>query len=273
MQSKYIIKEINLGKYIKTSDKFYENIKENNGIKERRCSKCKEWKPENIDNFYMVNKSKPERGFQAACRECSKAKSRKYGMDNQEVKNRKNRIWKRKNAELSHAISNGWKKRHAEHVLEYNTNYRKSEHGKAKFREYGNHRKHEMYDQEWESCKKYFDYKCACCDLPLSEHFYPRNGKMRLFDFHKDHVYCDGKNDLRNCIPLCSNCNNTKKRKTFHEFYNPDNPNYTYEKYHKIYLWLRYDHKKYILPKRRYKNQRLSQRLKEIENSKTKKDK
>jgi len=80
----------------------------------------------------------------------------------------------------------------------------------------------------------------------------------------------NGKNDLRNCVPSCYSCNSQKNKKTLNEFYNPENPNYTYEQYYKIYQWIRYDYKNHILPKRRYKGQHISMRIKEIEQSKNK---
>jgi len=38
-----------------------------NGVVERKCSKCQEWKEEK-NNFYMMNKSKPEKGFHSKCK-------------------------------------------------------------------------------------------------------------------------------------------------------------------------------------------------------------
>lgn len=176
--------------------------------------------------------------------------------------------YQRKNKEKVKGIIADWKDEHREEINKYSMDYRKSEYGKAKFRQYGQHRKHDVYDEEWKLCKKYFNYECACCGLPINEHYVTRNKKLKLFDFHKDHVYYDGKNDLSNCIPLCNDCNNKKKRKSFNVFYNKNNTDYTYERYHKIYLWLRYDYKKSIMPKRRFKGQRLAARLKEVELSK-----
>ena len=88
---------------------------------------------------------------------------------------------------------------------------------------------------------------------------------MKLYDFHKEHVVDEGKNDLRNCIPSCNKCNSQKNTNSLNNWYNITNPNYTYERYCKIYQWIRYDHKKYIMPKRRYKWQNMNERLKEIE--------
>lgn len=42
-----------------------------NGIVERRCTKCEKWLEENTDNFYLHNKSYPERGFHSECKKCT----------------------------------------------------------------------------------------------------------------------------------------------------------------------------------------------------------
>jgi len=42
-----------LGKYTKRSPKFFKNIREVDGIKERKCSNCQEWFPETIEYYYM----------------------------------------------------------------------------------------------------------------------------------------------------------------------------------------------------------------------------
>lgn len=70
-------------------------------------------------------------------------------------------------------------------------------------------------------------------------------------DLHKEHIIHDGKNDLRNCVPSCYRCNINKWKYSLNNWYNLNNPNYTFEKYHKIYQWVRYDYKKYIKKKRK----------------------
>jgi len=35
------------------------------GIKEKQCTKCGEWFPETTEYFYMRNKSKPEKGYKS----------------------------------------------------------------------------------------------------------------------------------------------------------------------------------------------------------------
>jgi len=45
------------------------------GVPEKRCTQCEEWKEETLDNFYMINKSTPERGLTPQCKECIKDKA------------------------------------------------------------------------------------------------------------------------------------------------------------------------------------------------------
>lgn len=260
------------GKYTKRSSRFFENIREINGAKERKCTQCNEWKVEETE-FYLHNKKKPEKGYQSECKVCSIKRASKRQSDNRDdllkykklhyIKNKEK--MKAQSAENRHSKPNYYKEKCKE--------YRQSEKGKEKFRKYGKDRReknHNIYDEEWESCKKYFNYECAYCGLPLSEHYFPYNEKIKLYDFHKEHVVLDGKNDIRNCVPSCNSCNSSKHENSLNDWFNANNPTYTYDRHFKIYKWLRYDYKKYILPKRRYKGQHLVQRLQEIQYNKIK---
>ena len=74
-----------MGKYTKKSPKFFKNIREINGFKERRCTQCKEWFPETTEYFYMRNKSKPEKGFNPECKKCSSKRSRKWAINHWDI--------------------------------------------------------------------------------------------------------------------------------------------------------------------------------------------
>lgn len=269
---------------VKTYKKYKDRHKIIDNIEYKQCYDCENWFPMNEENF-KVQPSKKD-GFGERCLECQKIYNHNTYMKNRDVNLEKS---KQRQKEL-YAIRVGQKRRAATYQkhkdktdqkkrewIQNNFEKRKAwlrEHRikhPEQFREYGKKRqekKHIINDIEWNNCKKYFNYECVYCGLPMEEHFMERNGKIYNYDLHKEHVIDDGKNDLRNCIPSCNDCNKIKHQKTLNEFYNPNNPNYTYERYHKIYMWMKYDHKKFIMPKRRYKNQRLSARLKEIENNK-----
>ncbi|RNB59424.1 hypothetical protein EDM57_04590 [Brevibacillus gelatini] len=75
-------------------------------------------------------------------------------------------------------------------------------------------------------------------------------------DLHKEHVIHDGRNDLKNCVPSCRSCNSEKNTRTLNDWYNKNNPKYTYERYFRIYQWMRYDCLKFIKKKRKKKTTR-----------------
>ena len=63
-----------------------ENIREVNGIKERKCTNCQKWFPETIEYFYMRNKNKPERGFNSRCKKCDAKINGKHQKENYDEK-------------------------------------------------------------------------------------------------------------------------------------------------------------------------------------------
>jgi len=72
--------------------------------------------------------------------------------------------------------------------------------------------------------------------------------------FHKEHVDHEGYNDVRNCVPACTNCNSTKKEKTIEHLFNINIiSTFTQDKYDKIMLWCEEDYKQYIEEKPPYR--------------------
>lgn len=238
--------------------------KVNNKI-EKRCSQCQEWKEENIENFYFKNKKYPEIGYTPACRICTSLKTQIWQRNNNETYRK---AIKKRDSNLSEEC----KQYHRDKAIEqqktgYQIIWRKKHPDKC--REYSKlHKNHDITEIEWKNNKKYFNYECAYCGLPVEKHFFTRNGITKNGDFHKDHAIDNGKDNLSNCIPSCMSCNSSKKEESLNNWYNIKNPNYTYERYYKIYMWIRYDYKTYIMPKRRYKGQRMTNRIKEIKNNK-----
>ncbi|WP_369077330.1 HNH endonuclease [Paenibacillus elgii] len=91
----------------------------------------------------------------------------------------------------------------------------------------------------------YFNFRCAYCGKTWEQ-----NKKETNKDLHKDHVIHDGRNDLKNCVPSCANCNSRKHEKSFNTWYNIHNHIYSKERYLKIYNWIRYDCHTYIKKKK-----------------------
>jgi hypothetical protein len=222
--------------------------------------------PATLEYFYK-NVSNSRDGLSNKCIRCEIIRGGLWQKENPEQYKANNKRNNKINAES-----------HKPYVREYNQKFRAEgkhivyyQNNKERFSKYNRNRKeknHNIYDKEWELCKQYFNYKCAYCGKPLNKNYITRNGKTKLFDFDREHVIFNGKDNLSNCVPSCLICNNEKKRESLNDWYNANNPNYTYERYYKIYQWMRYDYKKYIMPKRRYKGQHMTQRLKEIEKNK-----
>jgi len=225
----------------------------NNTI-EKRCSVCQVWKEESINNYYMVNKSKPELGYTPACRICLTDKSIERRHKDIE-KTRKNDLkYYYGHKDICFVRMNNYKTKNEEEWRLYYKGYLLN--NKDKTRGYTQKRKvknHKISKKEWIACKLYFGNCCAYCGLPLNKHTRIYAGKIQKCDLNKEHVIDDGRNDIKNCIPSCGSCNFSKHKKTLNEFYNPTNKDYTYERYYKIYMWLRYDCKKYIQKKKYYK--------------------
>jgi len=217
------------------------------GIIYKQCTKCQEWKPETIDYFYMRNKSKPDRGFNAECIECSKDKARIYERNHKEEQKENFNEWYLNNKKRNYKRGCKWKENNKEYYTEIHRKWLNENPDKTKqYQENRQHKNHKITKQEWKSCKEYFNNQCAYCGLPIKEHYYTRLGVTKLGDFHKEHVNHEGSNDLSNCVPSCGRCNSSKHKAILEYWYNLNNPNYTQERYDKIMNWITEDYKQYI---------------------------
>lgn len=215
-------------------------------IVERQCSKCKKWLPENLSNFYMRNKSKSEMGYAPECKECIILRSQKYNANNaqkrrdtskkQYITNKdyfkeKNRRNKKLKPEFYRNIEKSWQNRNKDKIKKY----------------YTKHRNHDISQQEWQDCQKAFNYQCAYCGKTLDEQ-YEQNHEQ----FHKDHVDDDGYNDLRNCVPACTQCNTRKHKSSILDWYTQQEF-YSLSRLNKINWWMEQGYKDYIEYKLPYK--------------------
>jgi len=227
---------------------WYENHREINGIKERRCTACEEWFPETEEYFYMRNKSKPERGLNSECKKCAREKSlekfyklspekrEEYKLKrNKEKELIRNRIWFQNNRDKKKEYMKEYYKQHPEQMKMYAER----------------HRNHDITPNEWKSVQQYFNYSCAYCGKSLEEQY--KDYKQQL---HKEHVDHQGSNDITNCVCACSSCNSIKHTKTLDEFYESnDILQFTKDKYDKIIKWITEDCFQYIedkKPKKEY---------------------
>jgi hypothetical protein len=252
-------------KYRKYND--YHRIKD--GIEQKQCMDCGNWFDMTKENFNIVNGHKD--GFNHRCKICQEIyqydyymKTREHQIElslqryygSEEVKAeviKRNKIAYHENESIKQQRKNNankqresgyqanWQKENTQNVNNYSRKHRQKD--------------HRVSDKEWDACKFYFNHRCTYCGLAIEDHYILRSGELKWFDFHKEHVIDNGRDDIKNCIPSCQSCNSEKHQDTLNQWYNPKNPKYTYERYHKIYMWLRYDYKKYIMkrkPKGKY---------------------
>jgi hypothetical protein len=217
-------------------------------MESKQCSVCEEIKP--LNEFYS-QKKKRKNGeeyiyYNPECKDCTKKRSTKWIKNNperyQEIrqlteeKPRTKLLRRQMDEKLrKEGKRKKWQQENKNKISEYNKNKLVN-------------RTHDISDEEWESCKNYFNYRCAYCDLLIEEHFIVYAGKLKWTDFHQEHVEDKGANDLSNCIPSCKSCNSKKNEFSLEEWYREDNvlcEVYSGERLDKIYKWLNEDYLKY----------------------------
>jgi len=212
----------------------------------KRCSICGELKP--LTEFYSQLKKSKTKGeyvyHNPECKECSRKRSRNYYKENLKRAKRARQLWHRKNAQRVREEKKKYRLENLERVKEKDRKYRKSARGKKKYQQYNQRRKqkeHNITNNEWVACKEFFSYCCAYCGMTENDH--KRKYQQQL---HKEHIIHDGRNDIKNCVPSCRECNAEKRTYSLNNWYNTKNPKYTYERYKKIYQWLRYEVHKHV---------------------------
>lgn len=207
---------------------------------------CEEWFDETIDNFYMLNKSYPEKGFTGMCKSCSieKVKARNLSNYDKYIERVHKRYREHKNTDLKRKQE--WYQNNKDYCRDYTHEY--FENNKEKFPTYNktrSNKNHKISKQEWNACKKYFDNSCAYCGLHENEHYGTYRGIVKLHSLHREHVEHDGLCDLSNCIPSCNSCNSKKWLYPMEEWYRQQEY-FSESKLNKIHKWLNEDYKQYI---------------------------
>lgn len=213
------------------------------GIDHKICNDCDSYFPATGDYFYLNTKNSID-GLYPYCITCAKIQADNWAANNYErrleLKRNNNkapqaRINQRENTRRKRA--NGYYdeffKKHPEKLKEYRD------------RRMSN-KEHTISTKEWVACKDYFNNACAYCGLLSEEHLVSRKGKIINMDLHKEHVIDSGANDLSNCIPSCRDCNSSKWKFPFDDWFNVDNPVFTDKRLAKIYTWLDNDYKRFI---------------------------
>ncbi|MFS0643811.1 HNH endonuclease [Siminovitchia sp. 179-K 8D1 HS] len=201
----------------------------------KECNECGEEKT--LEEFYSQNKTNKNGNsytyYNPKCKDCVKENVQ---------------IWRDTNRERFREWDNNYaktpKRKETLRKISINQKLKGNErrwrqNNKDKLKLYAqryNSKKHNISEEEWDRCKKYFNHECAYCGM--SEEAHRLTYKQQL---HKEHVIHDGREDIKNCVPSCKSCNSSKRTSTLNQWYNVEHPNYSRERYLKIYYWMRYD--------------------------------
>lgn len=232
-------------------EKYMANHKTIDGITYRKCSKCNEWLQESIDNFYMMNKTKPEKGLCAKCKKCYVKDYMHYRYQDEEhyEKVRQQRLKSAKKPEVNkkhNEATRKWIRDNKEANKKYIKQYWQSNPDKIrKYNENRQHKNHVITKSEWKACKQYFNNACAYCGLSAEQHVCSYRGVEKVYDLHKEHVDHEGSKYLDNCVPACVSCNSTKWKNPMEEWYRQQDC-FSEERLQKIYKWINEDYKQYI---------------------------
>jgi len=224
---------------------YEENHRTNEGgMLEKKCNVCNEWLPCNEEYFYKTKHNKTD-GLYPSCKKCEIIRAGQWTKNNPEnfkaaykryMKTDSWRAYKKENNIKTKDLMKQWWKDHPEKNKQYREN----------------HRNHDISTKEWKSCQEYFNYTCAYCGKTLEQQY-----KQNNHQFHKEHVDHEGYNDVRNCVPSCTQCNSSKRAKTIEELFQLGYlKEFTQDKYNKIMLWCDEDYKQYIEEKPAYKIKR-----------------
>lgn len=212
------------------------------GTIEKKCNRCNKWFP-CTDEYFYRNGNKID-GLFTFCKQCNIKKTKQWEEEHFE----EYMEYQRNRARMPHVkqrFKEYFKKYFAnneEHRKEYMHDYRTNNKDKVKsYNEKYQHKKHDITEKEWESCKKYFDYKCAYCGIAEEEakEKYDQN-------LHKEHFDHDGASDLSNCLPACKGCNSSKWEYSFESWYNENNHRFDDNRLLKIFQWLTRDYELYM---------------------------
>jgi len=210
-------------------------------VDHKLCAVCNIYKPSTTEYFYKNDKNSTD-GLHNRCIKCEIIKAGQWIKNNPEsfkkayknyMKTDSWRAYKKENYIKTKDLTIQWRKDHPEKTKQY----------------IQNHRNHDISTKEWKACQEYFNYVCAYCGKTLEQQY-----KQNNHQFHKEHVDHEGYNDVRNCVPACTNCNSTKKEKTIEHLFNINIiSTFTQDRYDKIMLWCNEDYKQYIEEKPPYK--------------------
>ncbi|GLI82365.1 SPBc2 prophage-derived putative HNH endonuclease YoqL [Rossellomorea marisflavi] len=202
----------------------------------KTCTRCNTEYGASEDNFYKLKSKNKTLGvhyrLSPECKKCTIARNKKW---QQTVDPEQIREYKRKHDALEYRKEN---KRAFSKKQRERGDFKKWQiDNKDKIKQYNEKRKfnktHDISEQEWASCLKFFNNSCAYCGVTAEVSYLIHKQVL-----HKEHVEHNGKNDISNCVPACRSCNSKKWVKDLDEWYSTDNKIYNESRYQMIISWL-----------------------------------
>lgn len=217
-----------------TSEYFYRDKQTRDGL----SPQCKECRDAEIRVIYPYGEAKRKE-----YREKNKKRLREYAKKYREENKEKIRAYYIENRDKHKAAKAIYYQNNKDKYREYSKKYYATDKGK-RLRKICLHRrrakqKELLYDfepRQWESAKKYFNYRCAYCGKSEEEHF-----KQFGESLHQEHfipVAKGGNHTKDNIIPACRNCNGGKRDKDFFEWY-PEQEFYNKDMEKKVLNYIR----------------------------------
>ena len=210
------------------------------------CPTCEQDKE--LSEYYSKIRNDGSIYYWRECKKCVTNRSHKWEIENPEAYAISRSKKESQPARVKYRIEDGKRQRESG----YTSQWRKDH--PEECREYSRQkRQHDITKAEWENELKVFNYQCAYCGISEEKAKIIYDQKL-----HKEHVDCNGYNDLRNAVPACRSCNSIKHEDSLdewynHEWYNKDKKFFTKERYNKIVWWITEGYKDHIEDKLPYK--------------------
>lgn len=206
----------------------------------KKCSVCKQVKC--LGKFYGQNKRRKNGTtyiyYNPECKECTKNRSEKWRKENPKSFRK---IVKKRDAKVKARLR---KRKYGQRYRDSGKRKKWEDSNKDKIKKYtflrNVNKKHNISNEEWEKCLRYFDYCCSYCGMTVKDHINKYGQQL-----HKEHVDHNGSNEIDNCVPACRICNASKRTSPLEEWYKEDNKlcNFSQERLNKIHKWIKEDHK------------------------------
>ena len=196
------------------------------------CSKHREFFPDEDEwllcteeYFYKNNKNSID-GLYPYCKKCASQNTMKNRKKNPEnTKDSQFRYYRSDKYRISHRNTERRRRKKGENKKWQDIN-------KDKIKQYNkNHRIHEISKKEWIANQEEFNNCCAYCGKTYKEQM-----EQNKEQFHREHVDYQGYNDVRNCVPACTQCNTGKRTASMKDWFT-NQDFYTQDKYDKIIRW------------------------------------